>query len=300
MKLSLLTITLATLFLCPRRSLCADQDSSSSLQVLPATNDTTIASVERRDYLLAYHDEEGPKKYLEWLWKDPVNLLTRPVYWHSEQWETFGIEAGITGALFPLDNTVRDFVHEDNRHASLDDGLNTVRTITGNGVYFFAAGGAIFGSGLIVQNEKLADSGFLAFESVAYAGALEEGTKFLTGRKRPDSARNQYQFKGPGAGSFSSSLVSGEATVAFAFASSVSEVWQNPWVTWPLYGLAGAVGAQRITDNKHWLSDVVGGAFLGHAVGKEIVHFHYSHNVDGVLQPYVTQDAVGLQMTCRF
>src|SRR5882724_1860280 len=299
MKFSLLAITLVATFCYPRRSLCADQHSSPDLQVAWATNDATKASVERRDYLLSYQDTEGPKKYLEWLWKDPVNLLTRPAYWHSGAWETFGIEAGITGALFPLDNTVRDAVR-DNKTASLDDGLNTVRTLTGNGAYFFAASGAIFGSGLIVQNEKLADSGFFAFESVAYAGALEEGIKFVTGRKRPDSARNQYQFKGPGSGALRSSFVSGEATVAFAFASSVSEVWQNPWVTWPLYGLAGAVGAKRITDNKHWLSDVVGGALLGHAVGKNIVHFHYRRNVDGVLQPYVTQDAVGLQMAIRF
>ena len=47
------------------------------------------------------------------------------------------------------------------------------------------------------------------------------------------------------------------------------------------------------------LSDVVGGAFLGDVVGKNIVHFHYRRNVDGVLQPYITQDAVGLQMVCR-
>jgi membrane-associated phospholipid phosphatase len=300
MKFSLLTITLAVAFLFPRQSHCAELDSAPSLQVTPSTNDNTTISLERKNYLLPYHDTEGPGKYLEWLWKDPVNLLTRPAYWHSSEWETFGIEAGITGALFPLDNTARDFVHDDNRSASLDDGLNTVRTITGGGTYFFAASGAIFGSGLIVQNEKLADSGFLGFESVAYAGALEEGIKFVTGRKRPDSAKNQFQFHGPGSGSFSSSFVSGESTVAFAFASSVSEVWQNPWVTWPLYIFAGAVGAQRITDNRHWLSDVVGGALLGDVVGKNIVHFHYRRNVDGVLQPYVTRDAVGLQVAWRF
>ena len=299
MKPSLLAITLIAMFLCPRRSLCTDQFSSPGLQLAPATNDTTSLSVEHRDYLLPYQEEKGPKKYLDWLWKDPANLLTRPLYWRSGEWETFGIEAGITGALFPLDNSVRDLVR-DNKTASLDDGLNTVRAITGDGAYYFVASGAIFGSGLIVQNEKLADSGFLAFESVAYAGALEEGLKFVTGRKRPNSGRNPFQFEGPSGRAFSSSFVSGESTVAFAFASSVSEVWQNPWVTWPLYGLAGAVGAQRITDNKHWLSDVVGGALLGNAVGKNIVHLHYRHNVDGVLQPYVTQDTVGLQMTCRF
>ena len=299
MKTSLLAITLIAVLFYPRQNVSADQDPSPSLQVPLASNDAATVLVQRRDYLLPYQDTEGPKKYLEWLWKDPVNLLTRPAYWRGGEWETFGIEAGVTGALFPLDNTVRDFVH-DNKTASLDDGLNTVRTITGDGAYFFAASAAIFGSGLIVQNEKLADSGFLAFESVGYAGALEEGIKFVTGRKRPNSAGNQYQFQGPGSHSFNSSFVSGESTVAFAFASSVSEVWHNPWVTWPLYAFAGAVGAQRITDNKHWLSDVVGGALLGHAVGKNIVHLHYRRNVDGVLQPYVTQDTVGLQMAFRF
>jgi membrane-associated phospholipid phosphatase len=300
MKPSLLAIFVAAMFFCPRSGFGDEPYFSPTLQVASATNGTPNDLVENRDYLLPYHAQNWPQKYLEWLWKDPINLLTRPAYWRGDEWETFGIEAGITGAMFPLDNTVRDFIHQDNHPASLDDGLNTVRTITGEGAYFFAASGAIFGSGLIVQNEKLADSGFLALESVGYAGALEEGIKFVVGRKRPNSGKNPFKFEGPGAHSSSSSFVSGESTVAFAFASSVSEVWQNPWVTWPLYGLAGAVGAQRITDNKHWLSDVVGGAFLGDVVGKNIVHFHYRRNVDGVLQPYITQDTKGLQMTFRF
>ncbi len=265
MRYPMQAILVAGVFFCMQIHLQADQYSLPDLSLTLASDNGTNVPDRHRDYLLSYQDETGPKKYLDWLWRDPVNLLTRPAFWDGEQWVTFGVEAGITGALFPLDNTVRDLVR-DNRTASLDDGLNTVRSITGGGTYFFAASAAVFGSGLVVQNEKLADSGFLAFESVAYAGGLEEGIKFVAGRERPNSARNQYQFQGPGGHSFNSSFVSGESTVAFAFASSVSEVWQNPWVTWPLYMFASAVGAQRITDNKHWLSDVVGGAFLGNAV----------------------------------
>lgn len=298
MKLSPLVAILMGLLAWPEQSRCAESNSLPS--VTSATNSASPEVAEPRSYLFPYHDENWSTKYLEWLWKDPLNLVTRPVYWRSGDWGAFGAEVGATGALIPLDKTARDFIHDDNNSPSLDDGLNTVRTFTGSGAYFFAAGGAIFGSGLIVQNEKLSDSGFLAFESVAYSGALVEGLKSVTGRKRPNSTDSQFDFSGPGRHSPSSSFVSGESTVAFAFASSVSEVWQNPWVTWPLYGLAGAVGAQRITDNKHWISDVVGGAFLGHAVGKNIVHFHYRNNVDGVLQPYITQDAVGLQATLRF
>jgi membrane-associated phospholipid phosphatase len=300
MRYSTLAITtLAAAFFGTQTRLLAGDYTFPILPVTLASDNGTNVPDRHRDYLLSYQDETGPKKYLEWLWKDPVNLLTRPAFWDGEQWRTFGIEAGITGALFPLDNTVRDSVR-DNRSASLDDGLNTVRSITGGGTYYFAASAAIFSSGLIVQNEKLADSGFLAFESVAYAGGLEEGIKFVTGRERPNTARNQYQFHGPGGHAFNSSFVSGESTVAFAFASSVSEVWQNPWVTWPLYMFAGAVSAQRITDNKHWLSDVVGGAFLGHAVGKTIVRMHYSRDIDGKVVPYVADHTVGLQVTFAY
>jgi membrane-associated phospholipid phosphatase len=287
------------LFVCSQANLRAEEYFSPNLQVALVSDDGTNAPAEHRDYLLSYQDIQGPKKYLEWLWKDPVNLLTRPGFWGGGQWVTFGIDVGITGALFPLDNTVRDFVH-DNQHRSLDDGLNDVRVITGGGTYYFVASGAIFGTGLIVQNEKLADSGFLALESVGYAGGLEEAIKFVTGRERPDAARNQYQFDGPSTHAFNSSFVSGESTVAFAFASSVSEVWKNPWVTWPLYLFAGAVGAQRITDNKHWFSDVVGGAFLGDVVGKTIVRMHYSHDVEGKLVPYVAPHTVGLQVAFEF
>jgi membrane-associated phospholipid phosphatase len=271
----------------------------SELKLSAAADEQDDPPPGRKLYLLSYDTTNSPTKYLEWLWKDPINLLTRPFYWRGEEWATFGIEAGITGALFPLDDPVRDLV-QDNYSSSVHSSLNTVRDITGGGPYFFVAGGALFGSGLIVQNEKLADSGFLAVESAEYAGGLAQAIKFLTQRERPDSGKNQYQFRGPGSGLHNSSFVSGESTVAFAFASSVSEVWQNPWVTWSLYTFAGAVAAQRVYDNRHWLSDVVGGAFLGHVVGKNIVRFHYRRNTEGVLLPYITKDTVGMQMTFRF
>jgi len=291
-------VALTTLFTLSVSGL-AEEVFQSQLQLATAAIDQKDTPPARKSYLLSYDADKWPQKYLEWLWKDPINLVTRPMYWRGERWMTFGIEASATGALLPLDGTARDFA-QDNRSGSLDSALNTVRDVTGGGLYYFAASGALFGSGLVVHDEKLADSGFLALESVAYAGGLARGIKFLTGRERPASGRDQYQFHGPGGGAFNSSFVSGESTVAFAFAASVSEVWQNPWVTWPLYILAGAAAAQRINDDKHWLSDVVGGALLGHVVGKNVVHFHYRHDTEGVLQPYITQDTVGMQLSFRF
>jgi len=274
-------------------------DEASDAQFVVALNLTNSAAPHaNQTYLLPYHVESSPQKYFEWLWKDAVNFVTRPVYWRNKEWTTFAIEGGITGALLPLDDSVRDVI-QDNPSNTRDSVLNNTHDITGGGNYYFAAGGALFGSGLIVRNEKLADSGFLALESIAYAGRLADGIKYLTGRDRPDTGKDQYQFHGP-SGPSNSAFVSREATVAFAFASSISEVWHNPWVTWPSYIFAGAVAAQRVNSNRHWLSDVVGGAFLGHAVGKTFVHFHYRQDGEGRLQPYITPDTVGMQVVFLF
>lgn len=268
---------------------------------LPVTADADVTVEKpRKEYLWPYSVEHGPKKYLEWIIKDPVNLVTRPFFWGGEQWQTFGIELGITGVLFPLDDPVRDFV-QDNRSKTLEDILDPIRNAyTGDTLELYGAG--MFAAGLLLKNEKLADSGFLATESVFYSIHLSGILKTITKRERPNAADDQYEFNGPGGSTRgnSSSFVSGEVIAAFAFASSVSEVWQNPWLTWPLYTLAVAVGAHRLEHDAHWLTDVVGAAFLGHAVGKTIVRFHYRRDAEGVIAPYVTEDAVGVQVAFLF
>jgi membrane-associated phospholipid phosphatase len=299
MRVSPLAIGLVTILISPTSNLRADEYFSSNLQVALAADAGTNGPAQHRDYLLPYHDEQWPQKYLEWLWKDPANLFTRPAFWGGGQWATFGIEAGITGALLPADRSFRDF-SDDIHNKPLSHVLKPIDFWYGSYPLAFYGGG-MFAGGLAFHNEKLADSGFLSLESVGYASILDVAIKALTERERPRSTKNQYQFHGPGGAAHgSSSFVSGDTIAAFAFASSVSEVWQNPWVTWPLYILAAAVAVERTQVDAHWLSDVVGAAFLGHAVGKTIVHMHYRHDLDGRLMPYVADHVVGLQLAFEF
>lgn len=280
-------------------ALRAEDYFTPNLQVSIASDSGTNASLEHRDFLLPYHEDDWPKKYLEWLWKDPANLFTRPAFWDGTQWATFGIEAGITGGLMPLDRTYRDF-SDDIHSKPLTQSLKPFDLVLGNYPVALISGG-MFAGGLGLHNEKLADSGFLSLESVGYATLIDVGIKGLTERERPRTTHDPYNFLGPGGAAHgSSSFVSGDAIAAFAFASSVSEVWQNPWITWPLYALATAVAFQRTEADAHWLSDVVGAAFLGHAIGKTIVQMHYRHDIDGRLMPYVADHVVGLQLAFEF
>ena len=42
---------------------------------------------------------------------------------------------------------------------------------------------------------------------------------------------------------------------------------------------------QRLDQQAHWLSDVVGGALVGHAVGRRLVRYHYDPEGDGAQTP---------------
>ncbi|MGO9406836.1 MAG: phosphatase PAP2 family protein [Acidimicrobiales bacterium] len=66
----------------------------------------------------------------------------------------------------------------------------------------------------------------------------------------------------------SSSFPSGHAATGFAFAAAVTGVL--PQLALPLYGLAALIGYSRIHTGVHYPTDVVGGAFLGLAIGREV------------------------------
>src|ERR1043166_8282947 len=299
MRRSPMAIIAALVLVYSRSGLRAEEYFSPNLQVALASDNGPNPPAVHRDYLLRYQEDQSPEKYLDWSWKDPANLFTHVAFWGVDQWRTFGIEAGATGASIPADNSIKDFA-QDIRNKPMDSILKPIDSVLGNYPVALLSGG-MFLSGLGFHNEKLADSGFLSLESVGYATIIDVGIKELTQRERPRSAQDQYQFHGPGGSVHgSSSFVSGDTIAAFAFASSVSEVWQNPWVTWPLYTLAGAVAAERMEVNAHWFSDVVGAAFLGHAIGKTIVRMHYGDGMEGRLMPYIADHTVGLQIAFKF
>ncbi len=66
-------------------------------------------------------------------------------------------------------------------------------------------------------------------------------------------------------GSAMNSFPSGHTTQAFAAATFLSEEYKDelPWMSYFAYTMASSVGALRIANNRHYLSDVLFGAGLG-------------------------------------
>lgn len=90
--------------------------------------------------------------------------------------------------------------------------------------------------------------------SLAVTAAFTSAIKTLSHRQRPN---------GKGFRAFPSGHTSG----SFVVAATLNELYGSR-VGIPLYLVAAAVGAQRIHDNKHWLTDVIAGAALGTVIGR--------------------------------
>ena len=258
-----------------------------------------------RTTLLRYKRSKGFAKYGEWLGKDMVNVFTTPVYWSSGEWQIAEMGTGGIVVLSRLDDPVNDWFM-DHPSDSRSSFLNGVSDLYGpSSVTLYSV--AMFTSGLAGRNEKLADTGFLALESVFFARITSGALKSLTHRGRPKYANQAFHFAGP-QGSGTSSFVSMDTISAFAFASSVSEMYRRRWVRWTLYSLAGLIGLQRMDAGAHWLTDVVGAAVLGHYIGRRTVHLHHPRDREEGLatrllrnvRPRASGDAFAVTMTFEF
>jgi membrane-associated phospholipid phosphatase len=114
--------------------------------------------------------------------------------------------------------------------------------------------------------------------AVLVAGASSGVLKIAAGRSRPDAAPGDPDEFAPFTGK--DSFPSGHTTVAFAFASALDRETRSAWVPWVAYPAAAAVGWARIVQDRHWFSDVVGGAALGTWIGGRVDMMlqHRAHN----------------------
>jgi len=109
------------------------------------------------------------------------------------------------------------------------------------------------------RTNKLSHLGFDLLRAQIVSQALVHGIKYTAQRDRPTGECCAFP--------------SGHAATAFA-AASVIERHFGYRASWPALLGASYVGASRLVENRHWLSDVVFGAALGEAVGWTVVGRH--------------------------
>ena len=98
-----------------------------------------------------------------------------------------------------------------------------------------------------------------------------------------------------------SSFPSGHTTQAFALASVISGHYDDAWVKYSSYTVAGLVGIARSYHDAHFASDVLAGALVGTLVGQSVVeHNRTAHSGKLVLVPEISPELIGVRLTANF
>jgi hypothetical protein len=199
------------------------------------------------------------------------------------------IGAGLTGLAFTVDQRVKKYFQD---RKPLEHSYKTGDTI-GSGYPEVGLGFALLGTGELIEDKKLADTGAVSLEASVLDGIATEALKLTAQRKRPNGGNHN-------------SFPSGHASITATFAASVSEMYD--WdlrLAVPLYAATAFVGASRIQANQHFLSDVIAGMTLGTLVGTSVARYHKEKDAKNSMQnisisPVFDKDLRGWVVTLKF
>ena len=227
--------------------------------------------------------------YFILLGSDLKQEFTAPFHFTRKDWGTFAKFVLVEGALFLVDESVqRNALHLRELNPGVGNMSKYVTQFGGSYEAYVLA--ALGGYGIIFKNEKLKTTTLLATQAYITGAAMESVIKFITGRQRPyyydpRSVEVEPKFHGPfsngkdiNGNQVNSSFPSGHTTVAFAAATVFAmEYRDRPLVPLISYSAATLIGLSRITENKHWITDVFAGAALGFFTGKLVVNNYHRY-----------------------
>lgn len=175
----------------------------------------------------------------------------------SDQTSLKIVLAGTASVLLakPNDDHVRD---QWVGHQQMSKDTSHVGDLLGSG----AAGTLLMGGqALWDENENHYESHFRA---LVYTTVATTSMKYGFGRSRPGNSDSHQSFP------------SGHTATAFATATSLTYAygWKAAAIAYPL---ASFVALSRLADDAHWISDLVGGAFVGFLVARAS-SYEYSEN----------------------
>lgn len=194
---------------------------------------------------------------------DQKQIYTAPFQRRNLKWDVLFIAC--TGGLIAADKHITGSIsHND---------VSTSQAISNAGLYStFAGTGIILVSGIVKNDDRATETGYLSFEAAANTLAVGAFTQVIAGRERP--------LEGQGNGRFwvdhnvDTSFFSLHSGMTWSMAGVIAHEYPRSWVRLLVYGTASTVSVTRVTGLKHFPSDVAVGGTVGYLIGQHIFHQH--------------------------
>jgi membrane-associated phospholipid phosphatase len=219
--------------------------------------------------------------------------------------------AVMTALLLHYDQDIYNEIHGWREHNTIIRKVSPVITNMGDGFFSMGLFGGFAGYGLIFKDKKTVEVGKIGFESFLLTGISVQLFKHLCGRERPSDATRPGGFwhgpfaffdqpKGKKLGLAAyDAFPSGHTTTAFAAATTLSDFYTAPWVSYTSYSVASVVAISRVMESTHWLSDCFIGALIGHYGTRLVEKLNYGSS--GItLLPQVDEHQYGLLLSVKF
>jgi membrane-associated phospholipid phosphatase len=165
----------------------------------------------------------------------------------------------VGGGLAGLSRSVERDLTEDWSRPGVHAAVLGPGSIVGNSYLHMGAAFALYGIGRGTQNTRLGRFGADLARAQILAQSTTFALKFAADRTRPNGEARSFP--------------SGHTSTMFATATVIQQHFG--WKAGvPAFAAAAYVGAQRIQDSKHYLSDVAFGATLGLIAGRTVTIGH--------------------------
>lgn len=210
---------------------------------------------------------------------DIWSVWTSPVHASAHDAEGLAAVLTISAASAALDEPVHDWIIQHLDSSPLAPVLHPLRESArypayelGSGQYLLPLSAALYIAGAASKSHGMRDAGLGCAAAHLTSAGARDIVYLLIARDRPRLSPNDaFRFQVPGSRDWNAhSFFSGHIANSMGCASFLAHRFPLHAAEPFLYGLVMAIGAGRVVDGRHWLSDAVVGGFFGYAVGRTI------------------------------
>jgi hypothetical protein len=210
--------------------------------------------------------------------RDGVNLFStialtyvQPRHWRKKDFMYLGGTVVLTGAALLVDEPLYRLM-QNHRNPTFD-AVESVGDFLGQPEHNYPFMLALWGSGVLLNNDWLRDTGLMVIASVSASGLVQTIAKEAVGRSRPASGRGSSDFK-PFGGLEYHSFPSGHTMLAVATSWVLARQVKFLPLKIVFYAVPVVTGLSRVYAGAHWFSDIVLGSALGIACAESVLKLY--------------------------